>query len=265
MNKKYTATLSAKELEIIEKLIAKYGSVVDFSDIHKEFGKTRNKQKVKNFISKLVNKAWLVRIKRAKYYISDISGRGSIDLNQSTIAQIIDHDSYVSFEAALQHHGLFDQYLRIITSLGKKRTYERKIADWTFKFIKTKKNLFKDFEEYNLDGHLVKIASKEKVIIDFLSYRRTIYDVDLIIEKLQNYRDEFSSQKLIEISESCSITVKRMLGVVLDIANINSDKLYIKIKDNKNHSFMNGLSDKFNAKWRIYIDKKLVIKKSSAR
>ena len=36
MNKTYTTTLSAKELEIIEKLIAGHGNVVDSSMIHEK-------------------------------------------------------------------------------------------------------------------------------------------------------------------------------------------------------------------------------------
>ncbi len=260
MNKTYTTTLSGKELEIIEKLIAEHGNVVDFDIIHEKLGRNREKQEIKNFITTLVRKGWLIRIKRGTFAISDISGRGSIDLNQSTIAQIIDNNSYVSFEAALQHHGLFDQYLRVITSVGKKRTYTRKFSDWTFKYIKAKKGLFGDFKEHNIDGQLVKIASKEKIVIDFLTYRRTSHDFDLIIEKLTNYRNEFDFQKFVEISKNCSITTKRILGVILDMTNINSNELYELIKDNKNHSFMTGTSASFNAKWRIYTDKKLAIK-----
>lgn len=255
MNKKYTITLSAKELVVIEKLIAEYGNVVNFDMIHEKFGKNRGKQEVKNFISSLVKKAWLIRIKRGVFVISDISGRGSIEFSQLTIAQIIDNNSYVSFEGALQHHGLFDQYLRVITSVGKKRSYARSFSDWIFKYIKTKKGLFQDFKVYNIDGQLVKIASKEKVIIDFLSYRRTAHDFDLIIEKLNNYSSEFDVQKLIEISENCSITTKRILGVILDVVKMDSSELHELVKVNKNHSFMTSSSDLFNAKWRIYTDK----------
>jgi len=255
MNKTYTTSLSGKELEIIEKLITKHGNVVDFNMIHEKLGKNREKQEIKNFISSLVKKGWLIRIKRGVFVISDISGRGSIELSQLTIAQIIDNNSYIAFEGALQHHGFFDQYLRVITSVGNKRTYTRKFSDWTFKYIKTKKRLFKDFKEYNIDGQLVKIASKEKAIIDFLTYRRTSHDFDLVIEKLKNYRNEFDVENFVEISKNCSITTKRMLGVIFDIAKIDSSKLYETVKGNKNHSFMTGASDSFNAKWRIYIDK----------
>jgi len=256
MNKINTTTLSGKELEIIEKLLAQYGNVVSFGVIYKILAKTKSRQEVKNMVSGLAKKGWLVRIKRGVYVISDISSRGTVLLSQLTIAQIINENSYISFEAALQYYGLFDQYLRVITSIGKKKSYTAKFSDWTFKYIKTKNNLFGNYKEFNLDGRLVKIATKEKAILDFLTYRRTASNIDLVVEKLKNYKGEFDLKKLIEISKNCSITVKRALGVVLDLAGLNSDEMHKDVEKNKNHSFMTATGRVFNAKWRIYIDKR---------
>lgn len=260
MNKSYTTTLSRKELELIEKLITEHGNVVTFDMVCEKLGKNKEKQVIKNFVSNLVKKGWLIRIKRGIFAISDISGRGSIELSQLTIAQIIDHNSYISFEAALQHHGLFDQYLRIISSIGRKRAYAKKFSNWSFKYIKTKKGLFGDFKEYNIDGQLVKIASKEKAIIDFLTYRRTAHDFDLVIEKLKTYNHEFELENLIEISKKCSITTQRILGVILDMVGIDSSNLYDIVKSNRNHSRIRSSSKIFNAKWRIYLDNNLIRK-----
>jgi predicted transcriptional regulator of viral defense system len=82
MYKKYTKSLSAKELELIEKLITEHGNVVDFAMIHKEIGNNHNRQETKNFISNLVKKGWLVRIKKGVFVISDIASRGSVNLSQ---------------------------------------------------------------------------------------------------------------------------------------------------------------------------------------
>lgn len=255
MDKTYTATLSSKELEIIEKLIAKHGNVVSFDMVYKILCENKSKQEVKNIISGLVRKGWLIRVKKGTFVISDISGRGTIGLSQLTIAQIINDNSYISFEAALQHHGFFDQYLRVITSIGNKKTYHTKFSDWTFKYIKTKKTLFNDYKEFNMDGRLVKIALKEKAILDFLIYRRTANNIDLVVEKLKNNKNDFDMHQFIEMSKNCSITTKRTLGVVLDLAGIDSDELYKTVAKNKNHSFMTTGGNVFNAKWRIYIDK----------
>lgn len=258
MAKKYTITLSGKELALIEKLIAKHGKVVSFAVIYKILCKDKSRQEVKNIVSGLVKKGWLIRVKRGVFVISDISGRGTIGLSQLTTAQIINNNSYVSFEAALQYYGLFDQYLRTVTSIGRKKTCNTKFSDLTFKYIKAKKKLFNGYKEFNLDGRLVKIALKEKAIIDFLIYRRTVNNIDLVIEKLKNNKKDFDFKQFIELSNSCSITTVRTLGVVFDLAGVNSDELYRQVKNNRNHSFMTSASNIFNAKWRIYIDQHYV-------
>ncbi|MCK9438482.1 hypothetical protein M0Q39_00165 [Patescibacteria group bacterium] len=254
MSKKNTITLSKSELKILEDLVLDYGSVVDFNMISKKIGKNKNKQEIKNIIGKLVKKGWLVRIKRGLFAVSDIYSRGSVTFSQQTIAQIIDVNSYVSFEGALQYYGMFDQYLKTITSIGLKRAYYKKFSNWVFRYIKSKKELFGDFKEYNIDGRLVKIAIREKAILDFLEYRRSFYSVDLVIERLKDYKNDIDMKKLISISKKYSLTSKRVLGFILDFLNYNSDDLYNEIKKNKNHSFMTSKSKNFNAKWRLYVD-----------
>lgn len=254
MNKEYTTTLSGTELKLLEDLTLDYGNVVDFVMISNKIGKNKNRQEIKNIISRLTKKGWLVRIKRGIFVISDISSRGSINLNQATIAQIIDKKSYVSFEGSLQYHGMFDQYLKTITSIGLKRSYQKKVSDWIFLYIKSKKELFNDFKEYNIDGQLVKIADKEKAILDILEYKREFYSVDLVIEKLRDYLNDIDIKKLISISKKYSLTTKRILGFILDFLSINSEDLYEDVRRNKNHSFMTSNSKNFNAKWRLYIE-----------
>jgi predicted transcriptional regulator of viral defense system len=254
MGKTHTTTLSGKELEIIEKLLAQYGNVVSFGVIYKILAKNKSRQEVKNMVSGLAKKGWLVRVKRGVYVISDISSRGTVSFSQLAIAQIINENSYISFEAALQHYSLFDQYLRVITSMGKKKSYTARFSDWTFKYIKTKNYLYGGYEEFNIDGRLVKVATREKAILDFLIYRRTANSIDLVIEKLKSYKSEFDIKKFEEISKNCSITIKRALGAILDLAGINSDEIYKAVKKNKNHSFMTATGRVFNAKWRIYVD-----------
>lgn len=121
MDKIYTVTLSGKELGLIEKLIAEHGNIVSFDMTYEILSGNKSRQEVKNIVSNLVKKGWLVRIKRGVYVLSDIASRGTTELSQLTIAQIINENSYISFEGALQHYGLFDQYLKIITSVGKKK------------------------------------------------------------------------------------------------------------------------------------------------
>lgn len=252
-----SAQLSNKGLALLEQLIEKHGNVVDFTMIYDKLKKTDTRQEVKNFVSNLVKKGWLNRIKKGVFEISSIAGRGSSALSQLTIAQILVQDSYVSFEAALQYYGMFDQYLKTIVSISNKKSCFKKSQDWNFKFIKSKKNLFNSYGQYHIDGRLIKIAQKEKTIIDFLVYRRTLGNIDLLIEKLQNYKNEFDYNQIIKLAGQCSLTVQRTLGFLLDLIKIDSMELYQQIKTNHNYSFMTKNGNIFNARWRIYYDKYL--------
>jgi len=253
MEKKYT-TLSRKELKLIENLMLKHGNVVSFDMINNELQEEMGRQEVKNFVSGIVKKGWLVRIKKGVFTISNIASRGTVPFNQLVIAQIINKNSYVSFEGALQYYGFFDQYLRIITSIGIKKTKSTKFKKWVYRYIKDKKNLLSDYDEINMDGFLIKIASKEKTIIDFIVYRRTVATLDLIIEILKKHKNNFDCKKIIDLSKDYSLTVRRTLGYVLDICDIDTEELLSKTKKNKNYSIMVSKRDFFNAKWRIYID-----------
>lgn len=253
MNKKYT-TLSKKELKLLENLIKQYGNVVDFAMIRKELN-TSNKQIVKNLTSSLIKKGWLVRIKKGTFFISDISGRGLIDFNQLTIAQLLIKDSYVSFEAALQYYGLFDQYLSTIYSISDTKKSKKEFKDWKYVFCKTKKGQYGNFKEFNMDGYLIKIASKEKAIIDFLVYRRTANNIDLVLEKLKEHKDDFDFNSMVDLASNSSIVVKRSLGFLFDLIGIDSSELYKQIEKRRDYSLLCSKKELFNAKWRIYIDK----------
>jgi len=253
MNKKYT-TLSKKELELLESLIKQYGNVVDFALISKELN-TSSKQIIKNLVSSLIKKGWLVRIKKGTFFISDISGRGLIDLNQLTIAQLLIKDSYISFEAALQYYGLFDQYLSKIYSISNTRKSKKEFKDWKYVFCKTKKGLYGGFKEFNMDGYLIKIASKEKAIIDFLIYRRTIHGMDLVLEKLKEHKNDFDFKLMISLASNSSIVVKRSLGFLFDLVGIDSSEPHKQIEKRRDYSLLCNKKEIFNAKWRIYIDK----------
>lgn len=53
-----------------------------FDMVFNELKGEMSRQKAKNFVSKIVKKGWLVRIKKGVFIISDIANRGSVGINQ---------------------------------------------------------------------------------------------------------------------------------------------------------------------------------------
>jgi len=244
--------LSQKDAVLIENLIIKYGLFVNFEQIFSELRGEKSLQETKNIVGKLHRQGWLVRIKRGIYYISNLESRGSINISPIVIAQILVKDSYVSYEVALQNYGMFDQYLKTITSVSLKRVKTKEVQGINYKFIATNQSNYFGWKKFQIEGREVRIAEAEKAIMDILSFKRTISSIDLVLEKLREYKNNFNIEKINEFSEKQSITVKRILGFLMDKVNMDSDVICSQIKKTKSNSYMSKESRNFNAKWRLY-------------
>ncbi|TRZ77207.1 hypothetical protein D4R87_03220 [bacterium] len=244
--------LSQKDATLLENLIIKYGLFVNFEQIFSELRGEKSLQETKNIVGKLHRQGWLVRIKRGIYYISNLESRGSINISPIIIAQTLVEDSYVSCEAALQHYGMFDQYLKTIISISLKRFKTKEIQDTNYEFISTNRKNYFGWKKFQIEGKEVKIAEMEKAILDIISFRRTISSIDLVLEKLRDYKNNFNLDKLKKFSENQSTTTKRILGFLMDKVGMDSNEIYMTIKKEKGSSFMDKDSQNFNAKWRLY-------------
>lgn len=244
--------LSQKEAELLENLIAKIGLLITFEQVVKEADSSMSRQEIRNLASKLVQNGWLVRIKKGTYYITTLESRGSFNVSNFIIAQVLSADSYISCESALQHYGMFDQYLKTVTSVSLKKISKKEIQGTTFEFITTSGDKFYGWKEVKMEGRSVKIATAEKAILDMLNFKRTIYSVDLISEKLKDYQGSIDIAKLNEFSKKQSVTVKRILGFLFDKTGIDSSYIYNLTKGKSSNSHMTGDSKLFNAKWRLY-------------
>lgn len=245
--------LSEKELNLVENLISKYGVIVDFEQVYSQLKDNLGRQETRNLVSKLVRNGWLVRIKKGIYYITTLESRGIANISEFIIAQILENNSYISFESALQYHKIFDQHIRTVTSISLKQKKEKEIQGTIYNFIKTTKKNYYGWEEVRIESRIVKIATLEKAILDMLTFKRTIHSIDLVLEKIREYADDFNWDKLNKLSRNQSATVQRILGFLLDKVGVDSKYLHKLIKKkNRRSGYMTKDSKLFNAKWRLY-------------
>lgn len=244
--------LSQKDSELLENLIAKAGLFVTFEQVFKELSSSMSRQEIRNLVSKLVRNGWLVRIKKGIYYITTLESRGVFNISNFIISQILSEDSYISCESALQHYGMFDQHLKTVTSISLKRISKKEIQGTIFEFITTSKNNFYGWNELEMEGRSVKIATIEKAILDMLNFKRTIHSTDLVLEKLKDYQGSINISRLNKFSEKQSVTTQRILGFLFDKAGIDSSYLHNLTKGETSNSRMTKDSKLFNAKWRLY-------------
>lgn len=246
--------LSAKDNILLEKLIVKHGKVVTSSQIQAEARPLWDYQQTKNRISKLVENGWLVRIKRGLYAISELSTLGFLSISPFVVANLLVEDSYVSFESALAHRGMFDQFTSHYVAVSLRQYKTTNLESIQYRFVKTKESMFVGWEAVEIDNLTAKIATAEKALVDMIHFRTGKYFVDLAIEKIQNYHDDLDTPKLVHYASLASLKTTKTLGLIFDLLGFNSEQFHQSMGNKITTHRMSKGDKTFNAKWRLYYD-----------
>jgi len=247
-------TLAVKDGELLEILIAKYGKVATIKQIEAEAKDMWDYQQTHNRIQQLVKNGWLIRIKRGLYAINDLSSRGFLSISPYVVAGLLVENSYVSFEAALNYRGMFDQFVQQYTSVSLKQYKETNLESIQYRFIKSREKSFIGWEQVEIEGIAAKIAESEKALVDLIHFRTGKYIVDLVIEKLQNYKEDLSTEKLIHYVSLASQKTVKVFGLVFDLLGWDSEGLFQFLSSVRSTHWMSTNDKTFNAKWRLYYD-----------
>ena len=252
--------LSQKELELLEILVLRNGKMVDFDQIQEAIGQDVPRSVVRKRVAGMSKAGWLIRLKKGQYLVvTDISTLGFTDVSELVIAQSLNPDSYISFESALQYHGMFDQLLARIDAVTTLATKTYQVLHTTYRFSSVKEELYWGFSTESINNQQVNIAEKEKAILDLLYFRSSDYNISLVFEKLREYLDQYDFKKLKEYSARYSLGVVRKTGFLLDQIGVDTTDLFRQNQVKKNsYTKLTQDAAQFNAKWRIYYDSHLI-------
>ena len=247
-------SLTEQETELLENALIEFGAVVTFSQLRsfldEDIAYARRR------ISKLVKQGLLVRIKKGVFVISDLSTRGSLSISHNAIVNRLVEDAYISFEMALQFHGLYDQLLTHINAVSLTRYQSSTIDGYTYNFITTLQKYFYGWDAQIIDGQEVKIASAEKALIDLLQFHRTRYSTDLVFEKLNAFKVDIDQQTLIAYALKANLTTQRILGFLMDCTRLDSSQLHLTVEEKSSVSAIsNSVNNLYNHKWKLYHDR----------
>jgi predicted transcriptional regulator of viral defense system len=251
--------LSKKDAELLEAVIVRYGRIVTFDQLKNVFGTSYSAGKIRNRFSLLAKIGWLVRLKKGLYaVVTDIGSLTANEISVYTVCQALNKDSYISFENALQYHGLFDQMLSTTAAVTFQRVREYKIKGIDARFFKIKKDLYFGFTQERSDIGLVNIAQKEKALLDILYFRSNQYYASLVWEKLSTYRRTLDFKLLKQYAGKFNLDVIRQAGFFLDRLGVDTSDLLKIVSGKTSYSKMTKESKDFNAKWRLYFDHSIV-------
>lgn len=247
--------LSQNDLSLLEEAILRFGKIVSFDNLSEVLSENYSREEIKKRVSLLCKRDWLVRIKKGLYIvITDISTLGFSDVSELVISQALNKDSYISFENALQHYSMFDQMLSSIEAVTYKRARDYKVQDKGYRFSHIKKDLYFGFIKVVIQGKEVQIAEKEKALLDMLYFRSTSYNVDLVLEKLRDYKQDIDFEKLKKYARLFGLSIIREVGFLLDLLKVDTEDLHQVDKKRAGYSKMSASSSEFNARWRLYYD-----------
>mgnify|MGYP001309672999 CR=1 FL=1 len=247
--------LSEKDASLIEELIASFGRVVSFDQIKKVFAKEYSSIGLKKRIGFLAKQGWLIRVKKGLYIIvTDIGLLGSNDISSNAISRVLNKNSYVSFENALQYYAMFDQMVSGTTAVTFERARTYKVKDLIIRFFKIKKELYFGYAEEKSELGTINVAQKEKALLDILYFRSTGYHASLVWEKIKSYKEKIDFTLLKQYAAKFNFDVIRQVGFFLDKIGVETKELLEIVHGKKGYSRMTKESKRFNAKWRLYYD-----------
>lgn len=107
-------------------------------------------------LKKLIRNGVLVKIERGKYILE------KRQIDDFSLANFLYQSSYVSFESALNFHGILSQFPYEITSATTRKSLTKSFEGKTFSYVHLDKKFFTGYEKKN--GML--IAEPEKALAD---------------------------------------------------------------------------------------------------
>ncbi|MFH0923548.1 MAG: hypothetical protein V1825_02330 [Candidatus Falkowbacteria bacterium] len=251
--------LSKKDVKIIEQVILRFGRIVSTDNLMSVFTGEYSEASAHNRIQVLYEAGWFLRIKKGLYLIIEsMASRSVSDISLLIIAQAINKDSYISLHSALNHYQMFDQYAKIVVVINYKFSKKYKFENHEFHFAKIAKKYFFGFTQIRQAGKLVNIATAEKALIDYLYLDKSFYSASLVFEKIKEHKNEINFVKLQEYALKYGVSIQRKVGFLLDQINIDSNKLFERVKQRKGFSKFTKESKIFNAKWRVYYDDRII-------
>jgi predicted transcriptional regulator of viral defense system len=194
---------------------------------HRRLVPDLTERQLRDTVHQLAKKGWLRRIEAGKYLVVPRAARGGWSEHPFVVASgIAPPEHYVSFWAALSHHGLTEQLPRVVhVALRERQKAAVTFQEWTYRFVSMAERKFFGFgdQEFSaLNGAariMVPIAEPEKAIVDALDQEALAGGISEVIKALRRgvERRRLTMDRLLEYTRRFgSAAVAARLGYLLE-------------------------------------------------
>lgn len=243
--------LNQSQLNTLENALLHFGNVVSVDELATLLP-SKSPEYRRTYVKGLADAGWLVRVKRGTYQIAEMSSLGTLSLSRFVVAQIILPDSYVSFESALQHWGMYDQMLGVVTSVALQQYPSTEVEGTRYRYVKTSQAYFYGWQVEEINQHQVRIALPEKALLDMVQFHRSRLSLSLVREKLAAYYHQLDFERLEELLLRANLTTLRIWGHLLDQLGLDTAQLWARSSESTSVSKVTRHSQVYDAKWRLY-------------
>lgn len=252
--------IGTKETELIANLSDRRITVFSVAEAAKIMGISR--KSASDLVLRLLNKNKLIRIEKAKYLIipPEAWKTGEYSEEGIIIASQMVEPYYLSYWTALSFYGWTEQPSRTIFVATTKIKQPIAIQGIKIKFVRLKKERFFGYSDQWFGNRKIKVADKEKTIVDSLDQPRYCGEIVEVAKGLWNGRDEFDYEKILDYSlkmENGAI-IKR-LGYLMDILEIRKSSYREKLRKHltAGYSALNFGQKKggfHNKEWKLFVN-----------
>ena len=225
------------------------------------------KDNTKKILHSLVEKKWVLPLKRGLYVIVPldigVKGADAYLIHNFIIAANLVTPYYIGYWSALNYHGLSDQIPSttfIATTLAKKPL---KILDVVYHFVRLKKSKFFGITEIEVEANKVKISNPEKTIVDCLDHSEHAGGIDEVAKSIYFSHQELDFKKIKDYAERMkNLAILKRLGFILEKSELlNKYKfVFADFQPSQGYPALDKLSPKkgkHNSKWGLLINKEI--------
>lgn len=185
-----------------------------------------SKNRANKLAWQLARKKRLLRIRKGVYLFAPMKAgpKGHWSEEAFTLlSQLMGNKPYhVSFRTAMNYYGYTEQIPWVMQVVITQRRRSFKAVGMKYEFIKVDK--LGEWQEENISGKSLKLATREQLIIDCLAHPEYCGGMEEIAKMLWNARSELVWSELRNLALKSKDAVRRRLGYLLELLKLPSIK-----------------------------------------
>lgn len=218
----------------------------------------------KEVIRWLVRKKWVLPLRRGLYSIVPLEvgvrGADAFVLHNFVIASMLVAPYYIGYWSSLNYHGLTEQIPRTTFVATTKARHSVEVLSAEYCFVKLSRRKFFGWDEVDVEGYPVRIASPEKSVADCLDRPDHCGGIDQIARALYFSHKEISLSKVVNFAPRMgNRTILKRLGHILQVAGLlpRYEELFAGFQPSAGFARLDLLSPakgKHDTRWNLLVN-----------